>query len=256
MSGFDVLAAAICGVNTRISHAHGTYIMPKYFLDKVVCTFSKFLIKHFSTSKIAVSHIAGDTLFSSKDYELILNSVDFSVYDNIEKKEHNGINILQVGYFCSNKNQLFSLNLVNELVSNGNSVHLYLIGFELDAVYTEKIKQYIDDNKLSNFVSILPQDYDKFLLYPSIDYMVLPSGTEGLPIVSLECQAARIPCIASLGITEDADLGLLLRVSVNNKDEWIKILSHKFDSCQYDTKKAERFDRKVFIRSIRNIYDK
>ena len=99
------LVAARLGLPVRISHGHGTYdwkgcnlIMRSYLW------ISKRLIKKYATVRVACSSIAGDTLFLGDDYENVLNPVDVSQYTDIEKIPHEGINILQIGYFCKNKN--------------------------------------------------------------------------------------------------------------------------------------------------------
>ena len=255
LSGDDLFFAWLCGIKKRISHAHGTYNTPSWFVNKCYSKWSRFLLKKFSTERIAVSNIAGQTLFHGQDYKLILNSVDFCIYDKLKRIEHDNINLLQIGYFNNNKNQLFTLKVAKELNGLGRKFHLYFIGFEIESGYENKLHDYVLENELSDLVTFLPHDYDKFQLFPYIDYMLMPSKTEGLPLVVLECQAAGIMCAVSIGVSEDTDMGLLKRFSIEQTKEWTEFLSKKPTIVNYSKNKASQFDRNLFIEKIRSIYN-
>ena len=253
MAGDDVFLSWLCGVKTRISHGHGTYE-----IGKSILSFHPFLgrtlLKKFSTHSVAVSHIAGDTLFDGLDYELIFNSVDFTEYQKVAKQKHEGINLLQVGYYCHNKNQIFSMQICKTLHEKGINVRLYLIGYDIGEGYLPLMKEYIKENHLEEYVELLPHDYNKFDLYPIVDYMLIPSYTEGLPVVSMECQAANIQCLTSFGVSEDVDMGLLKRISINHIDQWIDYISSGKTEGTLDSEKMKFFSRETFLEKIQRIY--
>lgn len=223
-SGIDCCVAKLCGIKKRISNTHGTVSSDKTIIVGLYQKICKLLIKKFSTERIGVSKQAAKSIYNKMDYKVIYNGIPFFELNKIQKKEHSGLNFLQIGYFNSNKNQLFSLSIIKKLIDKGVKCHFFLIGFNNDVGYYKKVINYIRDNSLCSYITIFPHDYDKNDLYPVIDFLLLPSFKEGLSLVALECQSANIKCIVSDNVPEEVDIGLLHRVSLNSIDNWINTI--------------------------------
>ena len=165
-------------------------------------------------------------------------------YPNIElkkdKKEYSNkktIRLGQIGYYCTNKNQLFSLEILSKLVKDGYEASMSFMGFEIAETgdYLVQMKNYIKANSLSDRVLFLDSHNDKISFFNSVDILLCPSHTEGLPLVLLESQYQKTPCLASLAIPEEADLGFLKRLPLEDINAWNNYLeSEEYKSNQKD----------------------
>lgn len=255
-SGIDCWIAFICGVKVRISNTHGTVQQDKSLFFGTYQRICKSLVRKYATQRIGVSNQAAESIYEKGDFKIIYNSVPLEKLNKIKKTEHIGINFLQVGYFNDNKNQLFSLLLLKELVTRKNDCHIFFIGFDNGNGYGKKIDEFVLANKLSPYVTILPHDYPKDKVYPVIDFMLQPSYKEGLSLVALECQAAGIKCLVSNAIPEEVNIGLLHRLSLSDIKEWISCINQLKDRNEkVNLEYASRFSLDNFLRKILSIYN-
>ena len=250
-------AAARAGVPIRISHGHGTYLWKGYNLFmRFYFWFAKKIIRKYATKRLACSDIAGNTLFLGENYDNISNPVDVSKYADIEKEPHKGINLLQIGYFCKRKNQMFTVNLLDYLRKCDVDAHLFLIGYPNEEKYLEQLNDLIEKNELWEHVSFLPHDFDKRIAFAKTDYCVLPSASEGLPLVALESQAAGVPCLMSNNISTDSDIGAGYFLPHNDCKQWADTIVR---GVQIDSNRlADNLNKKsipVYAEKIRKIYE-
>jgi glycosyltransferase EpsF len=175
--------------------------------------------------------MAGDTLYNGMNYENVVNPVDLSKYKDIERVSHEGISLLQIGYFCKRKNQIFSLSLLNELRQRGVNAHLSFVGYRHpnEPDYPEKMNEVITNYGLKESISILPHDYDKKSAFSEADYSLLPSESEGLPLVALESQAAGVVCLMSDNISEDSNVGAGFFLPYNDVKKWADAIVEGFN---------------------------
>lgn len=251
------LAATRFGVPIRISHGHGTYTWTgRNLIMRSFFWFTKKMLRKYVNTRLACSSIAGDTLFLGANYDNILNPVDVAQYANIAKIPHEGINILQIGYFCNRKNQIFSLNLLNYLIKHGINAHLSLIGYASEESYHEKMLAIIAQYNLEDYISFLPHDFDKRTAFAHADYCILPSESEGLPLVALESQAAGVPCLMSDTISKDSDVGAGFFLEHNSLEKWASVI---INGVEVDTKQLhnnlQTISTQAYADKIRNIYE-
>lgn len=254
-SGFDCVMAAFAGVKTKVSNAHGVVKRTKRGVTNLYEQLCIYLIRRYATHRIGVSQQVAELIYSSMSYQVIYNSVDFNKYRNISRQEHEGINLLQIGYFNDNKNQLFSLALLKHLLDKGKNVHLYFIGYENTEGYKKKMDYFIENNQLLDNVTFLPHDYKKECIFPCIDFVLQPSHHEGFSLVALESQAANLRCLVSCAIPEDVDMGLLSRLDIDDIEIWSDhIIGKPNIPMGYDGAKAEKFSREIFFQKFKTIY--
>lgn len=253
-SGIDCAIGYVNKVPVRISNVHGTITDSNKRITGLYERMCKFLIRRFPTKRIGVSEQAAKSIYKGLSYEVIYNSVDFRAYENIEKVNHKGINILQIGYFCRNKNQLFSLDILNRLRKHNRDFHMYFIGYENSPTYLTQMNQYIRDNRLGSHVTFLNHDCDKFKIFPIIDFGLIPSIHEGLSLVALELQAAKIITLGSISIPSSVNIGYLHRLSLDNIDDWIKTLTDSHNSYCINKNTLCQFSRDTFLLKIKNSY--
>lgn len=207
MSYFPLAAAKKAEIAVRIAHSHTSK------LDKDL----KLPIKFFTLKMIpmvanyycACGDTAGKFMFGRRDFKIIRNAIDlkaFSYNENIRhrKRQELGIEnklvIGHVGRYCYIKNQLFLIEVFNEILKNNKQSHLLLIGKGEDF---DKIQTRINDLKIKDHVSLLVDRTDVAELYQAMDVFVMPSLFEGLPVVGVEAQANGLPCIMSNKISNE-----------------------------------------------------
>lgn len=121
---------------------------------------------------------------------------DKKIRDAYRKKLNveNKFVIGHVGRFHFQKNQLFLIDIFNEIHKRNADSVLFLIGQGEDEA---KIVSKIDSLGLNDSVKLLGTRNDVNKLMFAMDVFLFPSLFEGLGIVLLEAQAAGLPCVAS-----------------------------------------------------------
>lgn len=215
ISLFALRAAKQAGIPIRIAHSHST-ANPN---EKVKTTIKNFL-RPFS--RIYPTHLAacgeysarwlfGNTAVNSGKVKIIRNAIDLSQFSfNTEARNRLraeiGANeqtlvIGQIGRFCAQKNQLFSIQVMNEILQRRPDAMLVFLGVGDDAnkIYKEVRKLGIENN-----VHFLGLRQDACSWYSAFDILLFPSLYEGLPLTVIEAQASNLPIVASNQITEEA----------------------------------------------------
>lgn len=254
LAGWALKAGKDKNVPVRINHSHGTYYANgKNFIAK---SFKKGCMKKgvkYATDRLACSSLAGDTLFLGASYENVLNPIDVNAM-TFEKQSHEGINLLQIGYYCPLKNQKFSLQIVKKLKDMGEQVKIRFIGFEYTEGYLDGMKEYVAQNGLEDNVEFLPSNCAKGDVFPTNDFLLLPSTSEGLPLVTLESQSSDIYTIVSNAVSKDIDMGICSFLPNNHLDAWVnEILDKKGKNLVADRQKLLRTDVSSYMANLSKI---
>jgi glycosyltransferase involved in cell wall biosynthesis len=134
------------------------------------------------------------------------------------------------------KNQLKSLQVLNELLEYVPNARLLLIGKQYPP-YMKVLNKYIKDHCLQPHVSILPET-DRYRLsetvYPYIDCVIHPIKLQGGFLVPLEASASNRPVIVSpecscSDIIERHDLGMVAYTD----DDWLSVLIELSEGYDY-----------------------
>ena len=254
--GFDCFVAKKCGIKKRIVHAHGTYKRLGSRLGKISDALSLKLIKEYSNVKIAVSKKAGNSIFGDSDFSVVYNAIDSSLL-GLPRELHSGINLIQIGYYSDLKNQMFSLNVLSILKNAGVDATMSFIGFSQQGneQYLIRMKRFVAENGLLGCVLFLPHDTLKQNIFPKIDYLLLPSKSEGLPLVVLEGQAAGIKCLVSDSVTDEVNVGFTKFLPINEPKQWAETILHNSFKGELDQSRIRLFSTNSFKNSIRHLYD-
>lgn len=209
ISGYILLVAFFAGVKCRICHSHlDTLELEKEekFLRKVYIKTQKFLIRLFSTHRIACSDPAGKALFGRKTFDVLYCGIDFTKFrmnsDKDKRKNMlaamglpgDGCFIGHVGRFEEQKNHRFIIKTFRELNKKNPGAYLLLIG---DGSIMEEIKDLVDRENINNVVFLGGRDDVDSLMRNVFDVFFFPSLYEGLGIVLLEAQAVGLKCLIS-----------------------------------------------------------
>ena len=113
--------------------------------------------------------------------------------------------LLHVGNMSEQKNQLFLVDVMEELTKHNQNVHLTMIGSV--SAYQEQVKERIAQTKLENYVSIMAPNTNVPEAMAAADLFVFPSTFEGFGIVLIEAQALGLKCLASDIVSKEANCG-------------------------------------------------
>lgn len=210
MASIPLRAAKKVGIPVRIAHSHGSsqnknlkYLLKLYY---------RRLIPKMATALFACGKEAGDWMFRGAPYTIMRNAIDVARFTyNPEKaaeiRHSMGLEdafvLGHVGNFRVEKNHLFLLEIFAALLKKEPNSRLVLVGdgIQMDACVAKAQELRIRDNVL-----FLGTRSDIPELLQAVDIFVLPSIYEGLPVTTVEAQAAGLPCVVSSGVPYECKL--------------------------------------------------
>lgn len=271
-NAFHLIAAKRAGVSMRISHSHSTDDSSKSKLIKKIYTYWAIeSISKNSTHFIACAEDAAKYLFPKERNVMILpNSVDVNYFASKGEKEkrylrdtykipNNTIVLSQIGSLNLNKNQLFSLQIIEQLKKKNIPVKFFIIG---DGELKKVLEETIRNLDLTDEVELLGKRSDIGEIIAGSDVVLMPSKYEGFPVVLVEVQATGTPVIVSKFVSDEVDLGVnLVHFCDLDVTEWInKILSTTKVARIPNNQRIEVLENKNFdihksARIIENYYN-
>lgn len=232
----EMFSAKIAGIRKRIAHSHNTQCSMK-IIDCILRPFFYMLCNE----RMACGKEAGKWLFGKRPFKIINNGINTSKFGfDIENrflicKELNLSNkkiIGNIANFVEQKNHVFLIDIFAKIFEKDPSMHLLLIG---DGPLITPIKLLVQNKGLENNVSFLGSIENPSKYYSAIDFIVMPSLFEGLPLTLIEAQANGLRAIVSETISRDVNItGNISFMPLNlSAKEWAeKILSaveYKYD---------------------------
>lgn len=234
LSAVELLAAKLGGAKVcayRSSNTETGGGVKNRLLHKIF----KFLPIMLANVKIAPSSDSGEFMFGKtcmkrKQVLILHNAIDLNYYryNSLErKKTREELNISEetfvighIGRFNYQKNHLFLLEIVKNIIKHHKNTKLILIG---DGELSENIHQYTKKFKLDDNVIFAGIKKNIPAYLSSFDLVVFPSLFEGMPNTIIESQANGLHCIISDKITKEADItGSIEYISLDTKDIWEK----------------------------------
>lgn len=193
------------------------------------------------TNFIAVTRDAGKIFLHKKNFDVIPNSIDIDrfQYSDIIRREtrkslgidDRNIVIGNVGRISKQKNQLFLLDVFNEVIKNQNVGQWVLLLIGQDDQKNKLFKK-IEALGLKDRVIILSTQPDIERYYSVMDLFCFPSTYEGFGMAALEAQSTGLSVILSDVIPEEVKLENTVQLSLNDPlEKWaqevIKAVSMK-----------------------------
>lgn len=201
-----ILFAKLSGINCFVVHAHNTKSNHKNKIGKLLIFFSqKYLLNFSNLEKVACSQEAARFLFGfSEDVTIIENGIcledyTFNQITRQETRERLGISeqaqiVGTVGRLSEQKNPLFILNIIEELVKMDPTYQFIWIG---DGELKDELVIKSKEKGLMDYIKFLGNRSDVNNLLQVFDVFILPSLYEGFGIVNIEAQASGLPCLVS-----------------------------------------------------------
>ena len=219
--------AKIAGIKNIIYHVHSTMKPNRTPKEKVKECLFTVAFKNIPVSNIGCSKKACESVFKKNSYSVVDNGIDVNRFEynptlrtSIRRKLgiEDDFVIGQIGRFCPQKNQLFTLGVMNALKSN-EKIKCILVGEGAD---DQKVREYIVSNGLDNKVKIIKPCNDVEKYYQAFDAFVFPSVFEGFGIVALEAQISGLPMICSEHIISDVKLtNAVISIPLDNQEAWV-----------------------------------
>ena len=207
MSAFPLYAAKRAGIPNRIGHSHSSKLDLDFKLP--IKYAAKLLMPYEANWYFACSQKAADFIYPGEKVKIIHNAIDLTKFQYDDHKRNdirsklnlNGKFVIgHVGRFYYVKNQMFLLEIVNEIKKENTNIRLLLIGKGEDE---GTLRKRVEDLGLQENVIFLIDRSDVNDLYQAMDAFVMPSIFEGLPVVGVEAQANGLPCLFSNTISSE-----------------------------------------------------
>lgn len=260
----NAMVAKMTGIPKVIVHSHSTNTLYHLNAHKLF----RPLLAKTKVDRFACSNEAGKWLYGERGrFQIIKNGIDtnrFCYSENVRNRvriEHGwtGNKIVgHVGSFTYPKNHLFLLEVFRELIKLDSSVRLILVG---KGEYKSRILQYMSDNNISEYVTLMGVRQDVSDICQAMDIMIFPSRYEGLPVALVEAQAAALPCLISDVISNEIDLtDCIHRASLNSSAvEWAKmakkILDDNHPRCDTSVKiRTAGYDIETTAKELQEFY--
>lgn len=223
---FSLLPSWIAGAEIRILHGHSTTVKSetkRNLMKLILRPFSIFVAnRQFACSKVAARWLFGP----NKNVEIINNAIDIEKFQFNEEYRtklreelwlENKFIIGHIGRFMYQKNHEYLIQVFQKLVHKIPSAHLVLVG---DGPLRESILQKIENLGLSTRITYLGLRKDVHKLYSLFDVFYFPSWYEGLGVVAIESQAAKLPILMSNFVPDEAiiDSSLAKKIGITDED--------------------------------------
>lgn len=210
---FDI-AVILMGLRKKyrvIVHSHNAGMEhirhPMYrALHKTLEFFSLRMMKGFGITRLAVSDRAAGYLFPGSRYYLIVPGVDakqfaFNAEERRQLRKSLGYDSQYVYGFVGRledvKNPGFLLKVFQKITQKREEdCRLLLVG---DGSLRQELEQQARDLGIFDKVCFAGQQKNPSAFYQAMDYMMLPSQSEGLSLVAIEAQACGLPIACSAG---------------------------------------------------------
>lgn len=200
-------------VPIRIIHSHNSVNMSgrlNGLLHKIhKRSIGKYANHFWSCSDLAGEFFYGDSIRSTENYRVIPNAVDtdkFAFNPDMrvslrkELKIENQFVVTNVGRLHFQKNQLFLLEIFNEIQKINPNSRLLLIG---DGEMRAEIKEKCEKLKISEKVLLLGRRSDISELMSASDVFLMPSLFEGFPVALVEALSSGLPSVTSTAVTKE-----------------------------------------------------
>lgn len=241
-------------VPVRIAHSHNNSYehSAKGFILHIFSRFSRYP----ATDRYACSADSGKYLFGKKPFDVIFNGIDmdrFVFREDVRKRLRRELGIKEheillgtVGRMEKQKNQLFLLQVLNDVVKKDQKYRLLLIG---SGSMEAELRAFVKAHDLSDHVIFLGNVPNVNDYMSAMDLFVLPSLYEGLGIVLIEAQATGLNCITTQGtVAAETKVSDIIQYLPLDSSRWI-------DSILHFQPKRERTlcDERINIFDIRNV---
>lgn len=261
-------------VPVRVSHAHSTNdgaiksCAKDYVMRWIYDYYSLLKIRKNANVYIACGNEAGNYLYGREFFKrkgiLIKNGIDANKYQFDKQKriilrKKFGLTKRHVysciGHFETVKNHKFLIDIFCNIYKQDNLAYLVLLG---DGRLRKEIERICIERKIIENVLFMGNvdNVDEWL--QAIDFLIMPSLYEGIPVTLVEAQAAGVKCFVSDRISEEVNYTNTIKyLPLENKRVWENIVH---EDAKYERRNNKEltinsgYDVAENVRKIQQIY--
>lgn len=216
-SGYVLLLAKLGGVPVRIAHSHTAHIEKDApLLRKAYLQTMELLVRKVASHGIAVSGLAADSLFpadwrSNPKRQVSPVRIDVAPFEQpvdpvaLRRELRIPVGAFVVGHvgrFVEAKNHVFLVDVAEQLLKLRPEAFFLLVG---DGPLRSAIEAKVQALGIrERFLFTGVRKDVPGLMKGAMDVFFFPSLYEGLPLATIEAQAARLPCVISDTIAVEA----------------------------------------------------
>lgn len=270
-------AAKESNVKTIILHSHASGVDGNgRQIKKTLHLLFRKKLERYGTKFVSCSDLASKWMFPNIDKErisIINNGIDLELFrfiSRIRESQRRAITDQEdvfimghVGRFSFVKNHSYIIDVFNRVVAKVPNARLLLIG---EGNLKDTIVNKVKDLRLEDKVIFYGISSKVNELLQAMDVFLLPSFSEGFPIVGVEAQATGLPVLFSEAITREAKLiDNVVFLPIDNEsisrweEEIIKIYTQPSDAQDrenaYLQLKKKRYDLSDAINSFYKLYE-
>jgi glycosyltransferase involved in cell wall biosynthesis len=208
-NGIFLSGAAWAGIPIRLAHIHAK--SSGSIRREPLWNLIKILGRGAFTKRYACSRQAGIWAYGRKmPFSVIENGIplDLFRYDHVARAQIrmkyslcDRLVIGHVGAFRKGKNQIFLIDVLNEVRHQREDACLLLVGCGIEQ---PSVVARVRDLGLKEHVVFAGESAEVAKYYSAMDVFAFPSITEGLGIVAVEAQASGLPTVLSTGVPKEA----------------------------------------------------
>lgn len=259
-SGYFLKTAKRFGVPVRIAHMTFLYKKSSNLIVGLIENKEKRLIEKYASLVISDSiNTSNNNLPKCNKRVVIRNIVDDTSFQFKELDKHSKpISMIQIGSYCDNKNQLFSLSVLKNIVKKFPDSILHFVGFRNpdDNAYLDVLKSYVVKDNLERNVVFHEFDAEISKIFEKCHYLLFPSHFESFGIVPVEAQMSGLFCFCSDTISKENNCGGCDYLPISDAELWSsKIIDH-YNASQGVHKKYDCsvFSKRTIIENYKKIY--
>ncbi len=215
---FVLKAARKAKVPTRLVHTH-VIAQRGHFIWNAYSDKCRKLIKNHATFKIGCSDQACIAAYGENEvWKTVNNPYESHRFIFKEDCGFSSPVLTQIGAFSTNKNQVFTLEVLNKIKDTYPNVHLNFIGFDLGAL--SSVEEKVKSLDLTENVTFYPCDADTPTILENSCCLLFPSLNEGFGIVAIESQAVGTKVFASDRVPSTVNCGGVTFLSLEKGAEY------------------------------------
>lgn len=244
MSGIVLKQAQLAGIRCRVAHCHSSSQDKNIYYP--IKLFFKRMIPKYATDLFACGDFSGKWMFGKKTSFVVLknaiNSNDY-VYDQFKRTsfrksigaDEDCVILGLVARFSKVKNHSFLVEVFEQLHRKYNNSLLVLVG---QGECEEGIRLQVKEKKLDNNVKFLGLRTDVNCILQGIDFFVMPSLYEGLPLSIIEAQASGTKSFISNNVPRDCIVtNLVKQINLSRSpEEWADIILSEYPYAKSNRK--------------------
>lgn len=259
-SGYILKAAKELGISNRIAHKTFMYRKSSNPLINIIERREIQLTVKYSRLLIADSlNSLKNPCDLTKKGLVIKTYVDENHFNYNDVKQTTApISFIQIGSYCGNKNQIFSLEVFKNILKEYPNSKLHFVGFRNldDYSYFDKLIEETKNSNLTSHVEFHDFNININELFKECHYLLFPSISESFGIVPVEAQIAGLSCFCSKNITSESNCGgnYYLPLDVNI---WVQLILKNFlaDKGIHKHFDCREFKKENVIRKYLEIYN-